>query len=127
MAKAKEVTLTAMQEYRQAVSANPQNAEAHSNLGWGCYGEGLWDEAVKEFTEALRLDPKQVDALYGLALTRKAAGAKTEAVETFNQAVTLLGTLDDKTRAKMLSRLAHGHMNMIQSGDWKLTTLLTEI
>ena len=122
MAKTQEaVKLTAVQEYRQAVTAEPKNAEAHANLGWGLYGEGKWDDAINAFGEALTLDPGQADAFYGLGLTRKAAGAKVEAAAAFDHAIALLEGLDDKTRRQMLIRLAHGHINMLQSGHWQLS------
>ena len=125
MAKAKEaVVKSAVEEYRDAVAANPKSADAHSNLGWGFYGEDKWDEAVKEFNEAISLEPGNVDALYGLAMTRKYAGAKTEAVNGFNATVAQLPALEDQMRASVLKRLAHGHINNIQSGDWNLSSVL---
>jgi Tfp pilus assembly protein PilF len=126
MAKTIEVAkLTAVQEYSQAVAADPKNAEAHANLGWGFYGEGKWEEAIKEFSEALSLDAGQVDALYGLGLTRKAAGAKVDAAAAFDQAIALLEGLEDRTRRHMLTRLARGHINMLQSGHWQLSSAIT--
>jgi tetratricopeptide (TPR) repeat protein len=125
MAKAKEVVAkSAVEEYRQAVAADPKSADAHANLGWGFYGEDKWDEAVQEFNEALRLEAGHIDALYGLALTRKLAGAKVEAVISFNAAIAQLSTLEDQTRGNVLWRLAHGHINLIQSGEWKLPSAL---
>jgi Tfp pilus assembly protein PilF len=125
MAKTKVVvTKSALEDYRQAVAANPKSAEAHSNLGWGLYGEDKWDEAVKEFTEALSLEAGHVDALYGLALTRKCAGAKVEAVTSFNAALAEMPKLEDQTRSNVLRRLTHGHINQIQSGEWKLSSVL---
>ena len=125
MAKSKEVApQTAVEEYRLAVAANPTSAEAQANLGWGYYGEDKWDEALKAFAEALKLEPDSVDALYGLALTRKCAGAKVEAVNSFNAALALLPKLQDQMRGNVLKRLTYGHINMIQSGDWKLSSIL---
>ena len=125
MAKAKEVIAkSAVEEYRQAVAANPKSADAHANLGWGLYGEDKWDEAVQEFNEALRLEAGHIDALYGLALTRKLAGAKVEAVNSFNAAIAQLPALEDQMRGNVLRRLAHGHINQIQSGEWKLPSAL---
>lgn len=126
MAKNKEVAkLSTLEEYRQAVAANPKSAEALANLGWELYGEGKWDEAVKTFNEALSLDAGYVDGLYGLALTEKLAGAKTEAVAAFDKAVALLaGQSDDPARRKVLMRLARGHVNFIQSGHWNLANVL---
>ncbi len=125
MAKIKEgAKQSAMEEYRQAVAANPKSADAHANLGWGFYGEDKWDDAVREFSEALKLEPGHIEALYGLALTRKSAGAKVEAVNSFNAAIAQLPTLQDQTRINVLRRLATGHINQIQSGEWKLSSVL---
>jgi tetratricopeptide (TPR) repeat protein len=125
MAKTKAVvTHSAVEEYRQAAAANPQSAEAHANLGWGYYGVDKWDDAIREFNEALRLEPGHVDALYGLALTRKCAGAKLEAVNSFNATLEQLPKLQDHMRGNVLRRLAYGHINLIQSGEWKLSSIL---
>ncbi len=125
MAKIKEgAKQSAMDEYRQAVAENPNSADAHANLGWGFYGEDKWDDAVREFTEALRLESGHIEALYGLALTRKCSGAKVEAVNSFNAAIAQLPTLEDPTRVNVLRRLATGHINQIQSGEWKLSSVL---
>jgi Tfp pilus assembly protein PilF len=125
MAKTKgEVKQSAVDEYRQAVAANTNSADAHANLGWGLYGEDKWDDAVREFSEALRLEPGHIEALYGLALTRKCAGAKIEAVNSFYAAIAQLPTLEDQMRVNVLRRLATGHINQIQSGEWKLSSVL---
>ena len=125
MAKSKVVAKqTPLEEYRQAAAANPNSAEAHSNLGWGYYGVDKWDEAVREFNEALRLEPGHVDALYGLALTRKGAGAKVEAVSAFNATLEQLPKLEDQMRGNVLRRLTRGHINLIQTGDWKMSSVL---
>jgi tetratricopeptide (TPR) repeat protein len=125
MAKTKEAaTQSPLEEYRQAVAANPKSADAHANLGWGFYGEDKWDDAVREFNEALRLEPGHIEALYGLALTRKCAGAKIEAVNSFNAAIAQLPTLEDQMRVNVLRRLATGHINQIQLGEWKLSSVL---
>ena len=125
MAKSKEeVKKSALEEYRQAAAANPKSAEAYSSLGWGYYGEDKWEEAIQAFNEALRLEAGNVDALYGLALTRKCAGAKVEAVNSFNSALEQLPKLEDQTRSNVLKRLTRGHINMIQTGDWKLSSIL---
>jgi tetratricopeptide (TPR) repeat protein len=125
MAKIKEeLAKSAVEEYRQAVAANPKSAEAQANLGWGYYGENNWDEAIKAFGEALRLEPGNVDALYGLGLTRKLAGAKPEAVTAFTAALDQLPKLEDQARGNVLRRLARGHINFIQSGEWKMSNVL---
>ena len=125
MAKSKEAAkLSTLEEYRQAVSADPKSAPAHANLGWEFYGEGNWAEAVSAFNQALSLDPSLVDAQYGLAMAQKSAGAKVEAVAAFEKAIALTANLDDAARGKVLARLARGHINQLQSGHWELTNIL---
>ncbi len=125
MAKTKEAAkLSTLEEYRQAVSADPKSAEAHSNLGWEYYGEGNWAEAVKEFSQAVSLDANLVDAHYGLAMAHKGAGDKLQAVAAFDKAVALSAGLEDQSRARVLARLAKGHINQLQSGNWDLTDVL---
>jgi tetratricopeptide (TPR) repeat protein len=109
-----------IESYQAAVAANPQSAEAHSNLGWGYYGQEQYAEAIKEFNEALALDANWVDAHYGLGLTLRVTGAKAEAVEAFNKAAKLAPQMADKVRGAMLMRLAHGQINQMKTGDWDL-------
>jgi tetratricopeptide (TPR) repeat protein len=125
MAKSKEaVKLSTLEEYRQALSADPKSAQAHANLGWEFYGESNWAEAVNAFNQALSLDASLVDAQYGLAMTQKAAGAKPEAVAAFEKTIALTAKLEDAACGKVLARLARGHINQLQSGQWGLTNIL---
>ena len=109
-----------LEKYRIAVDANPQSAEAHSDLGWGYYGQKQYAEAVNEYKEALRLDPNLLDAHWGLALTLKESGSKVEAIAAFEKAVGLASKVENKARGHMLIRLAHGHINQLNKGDWDL-------
>lgn len=47
----------ALEQLDKAVSANPDNAQAHLNLGLTYYGLGRYGDAVKEFDTAVKLDP----------------------------------------------------------------------
>ena len=106
--------------YQAAVAVNPNSAEAHSNLGWGYYGQHQYDEATKAFRQALTLDGNLLDAHYGLALTLKEAGAGPEAVAEFETVVKLAPQDSNAVRGQMLTRLAKGHINRITSGNWNL-------
>jgi tetratricopeptide (TPR) repeat protein len=119
MAKA-PVPINVLDNYRAAVTANPASAEAQCNLGWGHYGQKAYAEAVKAFQAALALDANWLDAYYGLALAHKGAGATVDAVAAFEKVRTLAAQVPDVVRAHMLGRLAHGHINEIQKGDWDL-------
>ncbi len=125
MAKFKAaVNLSPLEDYRQAAAANPQSVEAHANLGWGFYGAEQFDRAVTEFNEALRLEPGHLEALYGLGLARKCSGAKAEAVSAFTAAIEQLPKLEDRMRSDVLRRLVRGQISVIQTGEWKLASIL---
>jgi tetratricopeptide (TPR) repeat protein len=109
-----------LEKYQAAVAASPQSAEAHCNLGWGYYGLRQYDAAIKALKEAVGLDPAMIDAHYGLALALKESGATAEAIESFQIVVNLAPQSTNAVRGHMLARLAKGHINQINSGDWSL-------
>jgi Tfp pilus assembly protein PilF len=109
-----------LENYRAAVAANPHSAEAHTNLGWGLYGQKQLAEAAQAFQEAIRLDAYSFEAHYGLGLTHKAAGAKAEAEAEFRAAHALTGQLENQVRGQMLKHLLHAHINQLNTGDWGL-------
>ena len=57
-----------MKEYRRALEANPNLAEAHVALGRLYEHIGLLDKALEELNAALRLDPTQSSAATRIAL-----------------------------------------------------------
>jgi tetratricopeptide (TPR) repeat protein len=109
-----------IEAYRAAASGNPQDAQAQVDLGWGLYGGGKYAEALEQFQRALALDARSVDAHYGLGLAHKALGDKAAAVAAFNKVAALAEQAEDAVRATMLRRLAHGHVNELNLGDWQL-------
>jgi superkiller protein 3 len=61
-------------EFRQAVSLDPLNAQAHNDLGYALYAKGDMLSAINEFRLALRINPRLGEArnnlevaIYGLA------------------------------------------------------------
>ncbi|MCC6311765.1 MAG: tetratricopeptide repeat protein [Trueperaceae bacterium] len=65
----------ALDYLRRAVAANPQNAQAHLNLGIVYYAIQRFDDSITEFTEAGRLDPGLLATTDGLiADVRKRMG-----------------------------------------------------
>jgi tetratricopeptide (TPR) repeat protein len=100
----------------------PANSASYLQRGYAYYGVNQYAEAVEDFHKALDLDPKAVDAVYGLGMGLKAEGKKDEAVAAFKNAIALLdqGVVSDKVRARILRRLALGHVNEMTRGDWNL-------
>ena len=114
--------ISPIETYKAAVTANPNSAEAQSNLGWGFYGQHQYDDAIKAFQQALTLDRNLTDAHYGLGLTLKEASKNDEAVAEFEMVVKLAPQDSNAVRGLMLARLARGHISRIKSGDWNLGT-----
>ncbi len=107
----------ALEKYRQAVAANPESAEALSNLGWGYYGVRQYEEAIRAFEKALALRPDFMDAQWGLALALKEAGQREQAITAFNRVLSLLPSMGEegKDRAAILKRQAEYHLHTLQS------------
>ena len=121
MAKSKTVIVAnPIDEYAAAATANPSNAQAQANLGWGHYGRDNLDEAMRQFEKALQLNRDNIDAQYGLSLALKKAGKTEQAVAALERAAELASKIQERERQQMLLRLIHGHINSIKIGDWKI-------
>ncbi|MEO0210754.1 MAG: tetratricopeptide repeat protein, partial [candidate division WOR-3 bacterium] len=51
---------------RKTLQANPEDAEAHYNLGVLLADQGRYEEAEKEFREAIRIKPEYAEAHFSL-------------------------------------------------------------
>jgi tetratricopeptide (TPR) repeat protein len=98
----------------------PKTIADYLHRGWQYYSLKQYDRAKADFEEALRLDADDLDAYYALGLTNKASGQGEQAVQNFQQVLNHLDKVDDNARASMLSRLAQGHIDDINNGDWNL-------
>jgi TolB-like protein/DNA-binding winged helix-turn-helix (wHTH) protein len=89
--------VSAVADYRRAISLNPNLAEAHHNLGAELTHIGLHDQAIEEFRTTLRLDPRNDGAKYRLGRALWQSQRFTEAlehyqrynIESFEKALTL--------------------------------------
>ncbi len=80
--KAKEPELTprqAVELFERAVKDNPQDAQAHLNLGSGYYAVGDLDAAFNEFQQAATLAPSLDHAHYYLGILYAKRGDKDKA------------------------------------------------
>jgi tetratricopeptide (TPR) repeat protein len=102
----------------------PTDSAAYLRRGYAFYGVQRFSDASEDFKKAIDLDPNAVDAVYALGMSLKAAGEKAAAASAFKDAISLIdqGVVTDKSRARILRRLAFGHFNEITSGDWNLET-----
>ena len=61
----------AVGQLREALTWNPDSAEAHNNLGIALASTGRMDEALTEFKQALAIDPEFGDARRNLAMATR--------------------------------------------------------
>ncbi len=73
----------------RALSRNPSNAPAHSNLGNTLGAQGKLNEAVVSYLNALALDPDYVDALVNLGAALRAQGRLDRALACYKRALAL--------------------------------------
>lgn len=114
MAKPDLAKRDVLEEYRAAAAASPASIEAQTNLGWGLYGKGQYDEAVKQFEKAAAMNAQHVDAVYGLGLACKKAGRRQEAIAAFEKTASLLAAAEDKARAQMMRNIVDSHLSDLQ-------------
>ena len=76
-----------IEDAREEVRRNPDDASAHNNLGIAYYYTGKYQEAIKSYKQALRIDPDDagVHAILGLAYCD--SGKYEEAIESYKQAI----------------------------------------
>lgn len=92
----------------------------NSNAGWVAYGKGDYQEAIKQFDQLVMQNKNDLDAYYGLGLAHKQLKNTAKSIEAFTQAAALAAANDDREKSSMLTRLLHGHLNFMKSGDWKI-------
>jgi Flp pilus assembly protein TadD len=90
---------------RDAVSLDPELAQAHSNLGLVHLRRARTMEAEREYGRALELDPTLIDARYNLALLLQREGRPGEGLMILDQALSMPGA--DAEVLRLAGELAH--------------------
>jgi Flp pilus assembly protein TadD len=72
-----------------AVALDPQNAEAHVNLGAARHRIGRFEEAAGAYRSALRLTPRDGQAWTNLAMSLEQVGRLAEALDAYREALRL--------------------------------------
>ena len=99
---------------------NPTTPADYLQRGWLFLSSKNPDKALVDFNTAVQQDPNNPDTYYALALALKTLGKNPEAIENFNKVLSYLGESTNHSTRQMLTRLTHGHINQINSGDWNL-------
>jgi tetratricopeptide (TPR) repeat protein len=106
----------AIQSYKEAIQANPNDFDAYFNLG-GCYSKlGNEKEAMMATKEAVRIRPDYAFAYIALGLNYHNLGQYDQAIETYKQAMILDPQLAEQVKLLMSnSYAASGQMEKVGS------------
>jgi tetratricopeptide (TPR) repeat protein len=94
----------AVEEFRKAITRQPDSVPAHFNLGAALTQTGELREAVEQFKETLRLDPAHVNAHYNLGLLFAQMNQHEEAI-THLQSVVGASPEDNNARFLLAQEL----------------------
>jgi tetratricopeptide (TPR) repeat protein len=77
----------AIGHFREAMTINPDYAEAHGNLAAALTALGRMDEAIRHCEEALRIKPEYPEAHCNLAIILEGRGRTDEAIRHYREAL----------------------------------------
>ncbi len=86
----------------------------------GTVRQGRLRGSKSAFARCGTLAPDDPEGIYGKGMALRAQDKRAAAVATFDEAAVLADRLSDRTRARMLHRLAIAHMHYLRDGDWGL-------
>jgi Flp pilus assembly protein TadD len=72
--------------FRKAIQLDPNNAQAHNNLGFALFEQGKVEEAIAEYRHALRINPNDAMAHNNLGAALFTQGKVEEAIAELKQA-----------------------------------------
>ena len=94
-----------------AVSAAPDDAEAHSILGAAFAREGDFARAIPEFEAAVRFDPKMLQAQGNLMAAYASLGRSDEAIATAEKALALARASGDTVFEQQILSFVKSYRN----------------
>ena len=73
--------------FKKAIEINPDDATAHSGLGFVYYTQGLLDKAITAYRKVVEINPDYGGAYYHLACAYSLKSKKTSAIESLQKAI----------------------------------------
>ncbi|MGH0034877.1 MAG: tetratricopeptide repeat protein [Myxococcota bacterium] len=124
-----ETFAAAVEAYRQAVTADPEMADAHCNLGAVLYNQGERGRAKACFERCLEIDPWHVEANFNLANVLEEEGRDRDALRHYSSALkgdplypdlhVNLALLFEKLGERERARLHwHRYLQLEPTGAW---------
>ena len=77
----------AISHLRESLRINPDDAEAHNNMGGVYQRRGRYEEAIEEHQIALRLNPQLVEARYNIGVCLQALNQMEQARAQYEEAI----------------------------------------
>ena len=74
-----------IETYKQEVEKNPDDADAHYNLGLAYEVWGEYKEAIESYKQSIRIDPDYAKAHNNLGVTYLKSGKYEEAIEKLSE------------------------------------------
>ena len=75
-----------IEDAKEDVRNNPDDPEAHYDLGYAYYELGKYKKAIKSYKQAIKLNPDDALLHYELGFAYGESGKFQEAIESFKQA-----------------------------------------
>ncbi|MFP4101590.1 tetratricopeptide repeat protein [Coleofasciculus sp.] len=79
----------AIADFNQAISINPNYADAYSNRGLAYLAQGNLQKALTDLSQGIEMNPNNAEAYYGRARTHVRLGNEEEAIADFQKAADL--------------------------------------
>jgi tetratricopeptide (TPR) repeat protein len=98
----------------------PHAPSDSARYGWDYYSTQDYSSAEESFRQALQENPDDIDSLFALGMTLRYAGRSDAAVDVFRKVMDRSGDIQNGSRSRIVRRLALGHINQIEMGDWNL-------
>ena len=76
-----------IEDAKEEVRKNPDDAEVHNNLGKAYFDSGKWKKAIESYKQVIRIDPDDAKAHANLGLAYDESGKHQEAIESHKQAI----------------------------------------
>ncbi len=76
-----------IRNYRESIRSNPDDANAHYNLGNALAQKGQLAEAIRSYRQAIRIDPDHTAGHYNLGIALFRSGKVDEAIAEYREAL----------------------------------------
>ena len=88
-----------IETYKQEVEKNPDDVEAHCNLGLAYYKSGMYKEAIESFKQTIRINPDDAGAHFNLGDAYLGLNDEDSALEQYE----ILKSLDSELANKLFN------------------------